>query len=261
MPTVQRHTERTATSLKSGSITAAEANRIFGPHAISSAQLGTIIGGTIDADTKIRPHAFGSAQLGTIIPTVAETRIFAPHMIGSESLGTIIGGTIDADTKVAPHAFGSAQLGTLVPTIAEERIFAPHTLSSASLGTIIGGTIDADTKIAPHSFGSAELGTIFPTEAETERMIVAKTIDRDALSYLIQSGSAFLGTTRYTAFPTAFTDVPSVTITPVGSTDLAAIVGMAGSAYIHGLHSVDVGSFQSYATPSQYFMWIAQGSA
>lgn len=167
MPTVQRHTERTATSLKSGSITAAEANRIFGPHVLSSAQLGTII----------------------------------------------------------------------------------------------GGTIDANTKIAPHSFGTPQLGTIMPTEAETERMIAAKTIDRDALSYMTQSGSAMLGTSRHIAFPTAFAAVPSMTLTPLGSTDMTALAGVEGSAYVYGLHSVDVGSFQSYATPSQYFMWIAQGSA
>ena len=87
MPTVQRHTERTSTSLKSGSITAAEASRIFAPHAISSAQLGTILGGTTDALAKVAGHSFGSAHMGTII-----------------------GGTIDADAKIAPHAFGSAQL-------------------------------------------------------------------------------------------------------------------------------------------------------
>jgi len=167
MPTVQRHTERTATSLKSGSITAAEANRIFAPHAISSAQLGTIIGGTIDANTKITPHSFGTPQLGTIMPT----------------------------------------------------------------------------------------------EAETERMIAPKTIDRDALSYMTQSGSAQLGTTRHITFPTAFADVPSVNLTPLGSTDMTALAGVEGSAYVYGLHDVVAGSFQAYATPSQYYMWIAQGSA
>jgi len=191
MPTVQRHTERTSTSLKSGSITAAEASRIFAPHAISSAQLGTILGGTTDALAKVAGHSFGSAHMGTII----------------------------------------------------------------------GGTIDADAKIAPHSFGTPQLGTIMPTEAETERMIAAKTIDRDALSYMTQSGSAQLGTTRYITFPVAFTDTPSVTLTPVGSTDMTALAGVEGSAYVYGLHDVVLGSFQAYATPTQYFMWIAQGSA
>ena len=238
MPTVQRHTERTATSLKTGSITAAEANRIFAPHAISSAQLGTILGGTTDALAKVAGHSFGSAHMGTVI-----------------------GVTIDADAKIAPHAFGSAQLGTIIPTVAEVRIFAPHMIGSESLGTIIGGTIDADTKITPHAFGTPQLGTIMPTEAETERMIAPKTIDRDQLSYLIQTGSAQLGTTRYVDFPTAFGDVPSVNLTPLGSTDMTALAGVAGSAYVYGIHDVVAGSFQAYATPTSYYMWTAQGSA
>ena len=238
MPTVQRHTERTATSLKTGSITAAEANRIFAPHALSSAQLGTILGGTTDALAKVAGHSFGSAHMGTII-----------------------GGTIDADAKIAPHAFGSAQLGTIIPTVDEVRIFAPHMIGSESLGTIIGGTIDADTKIAPHSFGTPQLGTIMPTEAETERMIAAKTIDRDALSYMTQSGSAQLGTTRYITFPVAFTDTPSVTLTPVGSVDMLTVAPVSGSQYMYGIHDVVLGSFQAYATPTSYFMWLAQGSA
>lgn len=167
MPTVQRHTERTSTSLKSGSITAAEASRIFEAHALSSAQLGTIIGGTIDAEAKIAPHALGSNMLGTI----------------------------------------------------------------------------------------------FPTEAETERMFGAKVIDRDLLSYLSQVGSVTLGTTRYINFPIAFGDVPSLTVTRLGSTDLTAVAPISGSSFVYGVHSISVGSFAAYATPTGYFLWQAQGSA
>ena len=215
MPSVQRHTERTGTSLKTGSITAAEAARIFEAHALSSAQLGTIINGTTDAGAKLAAHA-----------------------LGSFNLGTIIAGTTDAEAKIGPHAIGST-----------------------NLGTIISGTIDADTKIAPHAFGSNMLGTIVPTEAETERMFGAKVIDRDLLSYLTQIGSAQLGTTRYVIFPSAFSDVPSVTITRLGSVDLTVVAPISGSAVFSGIHYVAAGSFSAYATPTGYFLWQAQGSA
>jgi len=97
--------------------------------------------------------------------------------------------------------------------------------------------------------------------ADAERIFDDKAINRSKMSYLEQIGSAMLGTTRYVTFPVAFTDTPSVTLTPVGSTDMTALAPISGSAYYYGLHDVVLGSFQAYATPTQYFMWIAQGSA
>ena len=97
--------------------------------------------------------------------------------------------------------------------------------------------------------------------ADVERIFDDKAINRSKMSYLIQTGSAQLGTTRYVVFPTTFGDVPSVNITPVGSTDMTALAPISGSAYVHGIHDVTSGSFQAYGTPTSYYLWTASGSA
>jgi len=106
-----------------------------------------------------------------------------------------------------------------------------------------------------------KLKTATISAAEADRIIADKALDRSKTSYLTQVGSAHLGTTRYVIFPTAFSDTPSVTLTPLGSTDMTTLAPISGSAYVYGIHDIVSGSFQCYATPSQYFMWQAQGSA
>jgi len=97
--------------------------------------------------------------------------------------------------------------------------------------------------------------------ADLDRIIPDKALDRSKTSYLTQVGSAYLGTSRYVVFPTSFSDTPSVTLTPLGSTDMTALAPISGSAYVHGIHDVVSGSFQCYATPTSYYLWSAQGSA
>jgi len=97
--------------------------------------------------------------------------------------------------------------------------------------------------------------------AQAERVFADKAINRSKSSYLVQVGSVQLGTSRYVVFPTAFSDTPSVTLTPLGSTDMTALAPISGSAYVHGIHDIVSGSFQAYATPTQYYMYVAQGSA
>jgi len=95
--------------------------------------------------------------------------------------------------------------------------------------------------------------------AEAERILADKAINRSKSSYLVQEGSAYIGSTRSIVFPTAFTSTPSVVITPLGSPNI--LDPISGSAYQYGVQDVVGGSFQAYATPTQYFMYHAQGSA
>jgi hypothetical protein len=95
---------------------------------------------------------------------------------------------------------------------------------------------------------------------DMDRVIPDKSLDRSKSTYLTQVGSVQLGTTRSVVFPTSFTDTPSVVLTPLGSTDMTAYAGLEGNATF-GIHDVVSGSFQAYATPSQYYMFQAQGSA
>ena len=144
------------------------------------------------------------------------------------------------------------------------RIFGAHALSSAQLGTIIGGTIDAQTKIAPHAIGSTNLGTIISSSEDAASKIAAKTLLRTSLTYLVQTGSAFIGfPTAWVAFPIAYAGgTPSVTISQLGSIDYTALAPISGSAYVNPtIMSVDVGSFSAHGTPGNYYNWIAQGSA
>jgi len=97
--------------------------------------------------------------------------------------------------------------------------------------------------------------------ADAERIFDDKAINRSKMSYLTQVGSVQLGTSRYVTFPISFSDTPSVTLTPLGSTDMTALAGVGGSAYVSGIHDVVSGSFQAFGTPTQYFLWSAQGSA
>jgi hypothetical protein len=99
------------------------------------------------------------------------------------------------------------------------------------------------------------------SSADAERIFEDKAIDRSKLSYLIQTGSAQLGTTRYVTFPTSFADTPSVTLTRLGSIDMSAYGPISGSAPLEGIHQIVSGSFLSYATPTSYYMYEAIGSA
>jgi len=96
---------------------------------------------------------------------------------------------------------------------------------------------------------------------DLNRIILDKSLDRSKQSYLVQIGSAMLGTTRYVVFPSSFSDTPSVTLTPLGSTDMTTLAPISGSAYVYGIHDIVSGSFQAYATPSGYYLWQGQGSA
>jgi hypothetical protein len=96
---------------------------------------------------------------------------------------------------------------------------------------------------------------------DLDRIVPDKALDRSKQSYLTQVGSAWLGTTRYVTFPTSFADTPSVTLTRLGSIDMSAYGPISGSTPLEGIHQIVSGSFLSYATPTAYFMWIAQGSA
>lgn len=96
--------------------------------------------------------------------------------------------------------------------------------------------------------------------AEATRIIAAKALERGLTSYLTQVGSARVGTTRYTSFPTSFSDTPSVTISRLGSWDYTA-APVAGSAPTEEVMTIAPGSFSAHATPTQYFLWIAEGSA
>jgi hypothetical protein len=89
--------------------------------------------------------------------------------------------------------------------------------------------------------------------ADLDRIIPDKALDRSKQSYLTQVGSCWLGTTRSIAFPVSFADTPSVVLSPLGSTDMTALAGVEGSAYVYGIHDAVSGSFQAFATPSQYF--------
>ncbi len=95
--------------------------------------------------------------------------------------------------------------------------------------------------------------------AEANRIIAAKALDRGLTSYLTEVGSTRIGTTRYKSFPTAFSDTPSVTISRLGSYDYTAPI--SGSAPTDEVVTIVSGSFSAHATPTSYFMYIAQGSA
>lgn len=97
--------------------------------------------------------------------------------------------------------------------------------------------------------------------ADAERIFDDKAIGRSKTSYLEQIGSCWLGTSRYTTFPTSFADTPSVTLTRLGSLDMSAYGPISGSAPLEGIHQIVSGSFLSYATPSSYFLYEAVGSA
>jgi hypothetical protein len=97
--------------------------------------------------------------------------------------------------------------------------------------------------------------------ADLNRIIPDKALDRSKQSYLTQIGSAMLGTSRYVVFPTSFADTPSVTLTRLGSIDMSAYGPISGSAPLEGIHQIVSGSFLSYATPTGYYAWTAEGSA
>ena len=97
--------------------------------------------------------------------------------------------------------------------------------------------------------------------ADLDRIIPDKALDRSKQSYLVQVGSVMLGTSRYVTFPVSFADTPSVVLSALGSVDMTALNPISGSAYVHGIHDIVSGSFQAYATPSQYFLYEAVGSA
>ena len=97
--------------------------------------------------------------------------------------------------------------------------------------------------------------------AEAARILAPKAIPSDAMQVLKQYGTAHIGTTRVVTFPVAFSNTPAVVLTPLGSTDMTALAGVEGSAYVYGIHDVVGGSFQCYATPTADFSWTAIGSA
>lgn len=95
--------------------------------------------------------------------------------------------------------------------------------------------------------------------AEATRIIAAKALERGLTSYLTQVGSMRVGTTRYQAFPTSFSDTPAVTISRLGSWNYETPV--AGSAPTAEIMSIVSGSFSVHGTPTSYFLYIAEGSA
>jgi hypothetical protein len=97
--------------------------------------------------------------------------------------------------------------------------------------------------------------------ADADRIFADKSIGRDKNTVLVQFGSVQLGTSRYVVFPTAFSDVPSVSLTRLGSVDMSAFGPVSGSAPLEGIHQIVAGSFSCYGTPTSYFLWQAQGSA
>lgn len=118
----------------------------------------------------------------------------------------------------------------------------------------MGSSVHRNLQIRADQLKSATLSA-----AEVDRIIADKAIDRGRLSYLNQEGSARLGTTRYVIFPTAFSAVPSVTISRLGSWNYS--VPIQGSADICYVDTVVAGSFTAFATPTSYYLWQAQGSA
>lgn len=94
--------------------------------------------------------------------------------------------------------------------------------------------------------------------SEAGRIIASKAIPRDRLSYLIQSGTARIGTTRYVEFPTSFSHTPNVALSRAGSFDYPAVSGSVAELTLMTRVS---GSFSAQGTPTGNVTWLAQGSA
>ncbi|MDI6814128.1 MAG: hypothetical protein QMD10_11415 [Desulfitobacteriaceae bacterium] len=84
----------------------------------------------------------------------------------------------------------------------------------------------------------------------TDALVAGKTVSRGKLTYLMQTGS---GKPGYVTFPTAYSEVPGVTVTPIY--DVTAV------GYIPEIDKVLKGCFHMTGSPGGYAHYISIGSA